>query len=325
LEPASYSEFAWLDAHRLLIGEWARGPGPQQVILYQWQADSGRTLFEPRVSTWCAGDGIVSYRTTLERKSGSASRATFLSGVPGKLTETKIDFDAVVHYARLNHTAAFQWYGPGDSYRQSPFDCRWVKSEKLSGPKRDRTWMPLRDGDGFLSFVQPDGRPAEYILYYPSEDSEPITTMITARYVQTHGVRYVPFRDAYFISPIAVGPKGKETLAPCISMWWFRPQSRQAEEICVPTDSLNANDVTYAPSAIGLIRTVSYHRASFGQKPGGLYLTSPDGRSEQIFEGRGAVMGVSPDGCSVAIMSSGADLRSSSFSVMELCTVKPAG
>jgi hypothetical protein len=190
-----------------------------------------------------------------------------------------------------------------DTKRQSSFDCRWVTSEILTHGKKDAEWIPLLPGHGFLLFNGPSGEAADKILYYPTETSAPIALPMPASAIPIQAVRYFAYKRAYFISPLPLRRDRLEKASNCVPVWWFFPEDTRTEEICAPNDAIGANFPTYWPSRVGMVRVATIRHTPHGEKPGGIYLTSSEGRTEKIFEGRVRVVSLSPDGCRVAAAS----------------------
>lgn len=322
-----YSYFAWLDTQRLVFGEWFRDPASrkQTTILRQWQDGSAIQEIASFPGQWCAGQGVVTYVVKSENLEGRARRITVAAGEPGRTTETAIEFDGFATFPQLMHTtmrggSMFS----ADPRRLSPFDCRWVRSEVLSdGNKKNAEWMPLMPRDGFLSFIKQQGSIlTERILYYSDEASAPIELQVSARNIEPHAVRYYAYKRAYFLSAIEQPRASADKSSNCDVAWWFYPRDARAEQVCVPVDEVTRNYPTYWPSRAGVLRVISARRTPHGEKLGGIYLTSEDGKSEKIYEGNVRAVSVSPDGCKVAIALYSRTLDPKApLSVLELCSM----
>src|SRR3546814_6178555 len=103
-----------------------------------------------------------------------------MSGALGSLTEESFEYTGELRYPKLMHSAGISYALTNMPLRQSPYDCRWVRSERLSGPGGGATWIPLLPGDGFLSFGQADGKPSDRLLYYRSETADRKSTRLNS-------------------------------------------------------------------------------------------------------------------------------------------------
>lgn len=321
-----YSYFAWLDAQRLAFGEWFRDPASrkQTTILRQWQDGGAIQEFASFPGHWCSGGGVVTYVVKSENLEGRARRITLATGEPGKTIEMAIEFDGFAMFPQLMHTATRGGsMSSADPKRLSPFDCRWVRSEVLSVSEKNAEWMPLLPRDGFLSFVkQQSSVLTERILYYADEISVPIELQVSARNIEPHAVRYYAYKRSYFLSAIEPPKASADKKLNCDVAWWFYPQDTRTEKVCVPVDEVTQNYPTYWPSHAGILRAISARRTPHGEKLGGIYLTSEDGKSEKIYEGNVRAVSVSPDGCKVAIALYSRTLDPKApLSVLELCSM----
>ena len=315
-----YEDYAWLDADRLVVA--VEGPNrslipqgrplPTKRLLW-WRPGQSPSAFVPDIVTflWCAGGGVVSYEG--ERRIGDdgkpvAERRFHVGPPEGPFREIEL---------RANITAA-KLLDPQGSWalpfpplpsspvknvdkRQSPFDCRWETSERLSKPQSGTNWLPLRPKDGVLEFVSRLNE--RYFNHYIDDTAEPWRLPIEWPWVQAPRVHYSEFKGAYFIPP----PPSREQLSPerkargCLPVHWFWPAERRVEAECVPIDAVNNNLVRYQPSRIGMIRLVYERRTPIGRLPGGVYLNAADGRVLKLVEGTVMDASVSPDGCKIAV------------------------
>ncbi len=209
-----FLKIAWLDADRLVLGETVGEIGKPVNVLHLLHRDGQRREIARFSGIWCVGGGVVSYILRPGVPPGHPRPTTLFAGSPGNLTETAVDLEILSRYP----------------VRQSPFDCRWVKSEPLSTAGKRSKWLPLRPGDGFLSFAGDDGKPLKYIRYHATEDATPVELPIGVRDVPPKAVRYFGFKDAYFLAPTAVPPKRGKPAPACIPVWWFDAKKAQAEE-----------------------------------------------------------------------------------------------
>jgi hypothetical protein len=313
----SLYQFVWLDNERLVFDEPVRGSKPYATILRQWKSDGAIDEIARAGGTWCAGSGVIAFVKGNEGKLGELRRVTYAVGEPGKTNDVTMEFDGYFKVADMVHSGASGWTLITVAARQSPYDCRWVTSDRLSGDKKGANWQPLLPGHGFVSLTGRDGQPAQKILYYPTETAEPVELLIPTKNISLHAIRYFPFKGAYFISPAELAPSA-ERKPNCTSVWWFVPQGVRTEEVCVPVDAVNSNSFVYWPSRAGILRAVTRRETAQGTKPGGIYLQARDGRSEKIFEAALSAISVSPDGCKVAVMEN-TSIIEKSLSVIELC------
>jgi hypothetical protein len=299
-----FSNFAWLDEQRFVFGESAdRKAQPLITILRQWQNTAPIAELARFSGPWCAGQGVIAYILKHGGENGKPRQVTFAIGEPGKIAEKVVEFESYTRYAQFMHDGSRSITFSNDAKRQSSFDCRWVTSEVLIRGKKDAEWIPLLPDHGFLLFNGPSGEAADKILYYPTENSAPIVLPMPAKDIPVHAVRYFAYKRAYFISPLPLTRDRLEKASNCVPVWWFFPENAHTEEVCAPNDKIGANFPTYWPSRVGMLRVVTIRHTPHGEKPGGIYLTSSQGRTEKIFEGRMRVVSLSPDGCNVAAAS----------------------
>lgn len=325
-----YRDFGWLDAKRLVFGEVKRDLKARSATttLRLWHDGGAVEEFASFPGRWCAGQGVVTYVVKSENLEGRARRITVATGEPGKIIETAIEFDGFAIFPQLMHTTTRGGSMVSvDPRRSSPFDCRWVRSEVLSDGKKNAEWIPLLPRDGFLSFVKQQGSVlTERILYYADETSAPIELQVSARNIEPHAVRYYAYKRSYFLSAIEPPQASADKKINCDAAWWFYPQETRTEQVCVPVDEITQNYPTYWPSRAGVLRAIRARRTPHGEKPGSIYLTSSEERTEKIFEGNVQGASVSPDGCKVAASISPMVLNlnnamSRTLVIIDLCSV----
>lgn len=310
IEAGATYNFVWLDSDQLVIGHTIREP-QTPTVLKLWRRPGGELQEIARIAgLWCAGDGKLSYRKRSEAGAvpgqppnsspGQPKRMTVLIGPPDKMEEYTIEFTGQLRYPQLMQQSGRSFSHSTEPYRQSPFDCRWVKSERLSGPEKGANWMPLRNGDGFVSTDQLDGKPSKNLLYFASETAKPVEMPIPTQGISVDTIRYAGFRKSYFVAAPVDRPKEKETPPSCRPVWWFQPGGK-VETQCVATDALDSQGYYYVSSRIGILRISGLRRTPHGEKPGGIYLTTASGSSEKIYEGRIWMINMSPDGCALAL------------------------
>ena len=306
--------YAWLDESRLAFGE-----SLSQLVVRVWRHGAPSEEVARFLGQWCAGAGVITY---FDRRVDSPPGAspTFYSGPPGAAEATTLSFRSMIRGAQITRGFSTNWPTTNDPKRQSPFDCRWVESERLSGADNNADWVPLLPGHGAILFEGKLGGISTKLLHFLNDQATP--TELPIKNVTSNTLRYIPFRKAYFLSPHVAPPREGEKLPACIPMWWFEPETMRTEETCAPTDRLNENFVTYAPTRLGLLRTALQRRTAHGNKPGGLYLTLPDGRNEKIFEASVMDSSVSADGCAVAVRAITVEVESV-LSVIDLCGDRP--
>lgn len=309
--PRLLNGYAWLDESRLAFGQ----SGGSQLVVRVWRNDGPLEEVARFLGQWCAGAGVITY---FDRRVDGPPGAspTFYSGPPGAAEATTLSFRSMIRGAQITRGFSTNWPTTNDPKRQSPFDCRWVESERLSGADNNADWVPLLRGHGAILFEGKLGGISTELLHFLNDEATP--TELPIKNVTSNTLRYIPFRKAYFLSPHVTPPREGEKLPACIPMWWFEPETMRTQETCAPTDRLNENFVTYAPTRVGLLRTALQRRTAHGMKPGGLYLTLPDGRNEKIFEASVMDSSVSGDGCAVAVRAV-TDQVESVLSVIDLC------
>jgi hypothetical protein len=287
------SEGAWLDEHRLVFTD--------RKTLKLWSKKDGAVEELAQLNGfWCAGNGVVSWQTGREQLDKQLYRLDYVIGVPGKMTDSAVTLRVPLHTARMVQTSATSWSLQANAIRQSRFDCRWVQSARLSGEKNEVQWLALLPGHGFLRFSGGGGRYGQ-LTYLASEDAQPVDLPVPGSALMSlEAFHYFAYRGAYLISPVW-GRRAAPPDEKCAKLWWLYPGGK-TEEVCLPMDSVyQSNAVLFAPSKIGWLRLTQERNTPHGPKPGGAYLTRPDGRVEKILESRALSAAVSPDGCAVAI------------------------
>lgn len=322
---ANVNGFAWLDAERLVIGGYQRtiNPPGQETVLKLWRSGEPLKELARFQGAWCAGNGVISYRQKTE-KLEQATRITFMTGQPEHLQPLVLDIQGNLRYPRMAYDTSRMTGSTTEPLRQSPFDCRWVRSETLSGKDKSSEWLPLQQNHGFLVFIDYNGVPLEKLMFVANPSAQAVALPVPAQSILMESVRYFPFKNAYFMSPLVSRSGNGAAIPACRAVWWLYPESGRVEEICVPTDSLDAHGYLYTPSKVGMLRSTTYRHTPHGELPGGIYLLTPDGQSEKIYEAPVQSISVSPDGCRVAISEYPTTLRAPDneppFSILELCS-----
>lgn len=314
LGPGAYGEYAWLDAQTLAIETREDNNGQRSQRVRLWRRDGSiEEAARPRGS-WCAGNGRIGYVAQLERAEGNNWRMTYRVGEPGNLSELALVLAAPIVNTPLLQSTSITGGSFGQGIRLSPFDCRWVDGEPLLGRGRLSEWLPLLPGDGVLRWG------VTGIIHVPADGMTAAPLRIAPGGLPADGVRYYAFRGGYFLSPLGLQPRRGTSAAACNTMWWLFPRDARVEETCVPRDSVDADSpvVMYAPSRIGMLRLTPIRRTSQGDRPGGLYLTDANGRTQKIVESSLNSMSLSPDGCAIAFRYW--NNASENLSVIELCS-----
>jgi hypothetical protein len=314
LSGKNYDSYVWLNKNELIFSSNERRDSINEKILHRWRKDAEiETIVRFAGAYWCAGNDVIAYESKREKTDGNQMRFSFTNGLPGKWTESSVTLRPMFAMAKLVHGFITSQSLMVNAARQSPFDCRWVESEKLSGAKNSIEWIPLLEGDGYIK-LPARGTDERNLAYFSAENASATVLPIEAGAIQPEGIRYFPFRGAYFISAIAVPPRNsKEPPPACIPTWWFSPKTARVQEKCERVDAVNDNAVIYAPSKVGTLRAVRERNTAHGYKPGGIYLTHENGSVEKIFEASINDLAVAPDGCSVAFR------HESQLSVVQLC------
>ncbi|HWA39528.1 MAG TPA: DUF2059 domain-containing protein [Burkholderiales bacterium] len=314
---ANVDGLAWLDENRLVLSVNAKGPdGKPARSLHVFHRDG--TLTEARNApglasrtAWCAGKGNLYRQSSFPRKQEDGRmKLEFVQGPPDRPESASLVVNGGFLYARQVNDGSQHWTRPWNGWRQSPFDCRWVESETLAGPGGLSTLVPLLPNHGFLRFGEGAPVPAEAPLqYFAAESAAPVPLPPRASEVTEGSIGYYAFKGAYFIPRTVT--RGQRAEPACA--WWLTPGSGKTEEVCLPRDALVGQFFTLAPSRAGILRNLRQRQTAHGSKPGGVYLSTPDGKVERILEASASTWAVSPDGCAVAIEEK-AQVR-----VLELC------
>ncbi|WP_428248034.1 hypothetical protein [Ferrovibrio sp.] len=320
LPPGSYGRFAWLNTTTLLV----EATEQRENVIKQLRLDQPQQPLEEvaRIQApWCAGGSMFTFRSGYERLSKSQVRLTFRTGTLNSPESISFETGDLLRYADMDHSGNTGHSLSTSPWRQSPFDCRWVKHEGLSGANNNANWIPLLPGHGFLSFTGADGQQSQRVLHFASETAAPVELPIPTTGLTSTSIKYSAFRNAYFIAPIAQRPKQGEAVPQCRPYWWLNNYGKQrVEEVCLPTDALdNQGYGMIAPSRDGILRAITSRPTAHGDLPGGVYRTGADGRSEKIYEGRVWGMSVSPSGCTAAIRLFPSSNPSSNFTLLALC------
>ncbi len=316
-----YAEYTWLDSNQLVVSvnEKRKSERPAKSLAI-WRRDGTLKDLVSFGGLWCAGNGTIAYEKKLEKLEDRQYRITYALGSPGRWRDQSVVLRTPFLAAKFVHGNSSGWTLAVNPRRQSPYDCRWVESKRLSGSDNSEQWVPLLPDHGFvMSPKQVDQKTYLNFLYYASDTASPVELPINTRDVPFEAIRYFPYKKAYFISPIAKPPRNGEPTARCTPVWWFWPKESRTEETCVAVDSVNESYVTFAPSKVGLLRASYDRKTPHGPKPGGVYLSLPNDKVEKIFEAKVRDWSVTPDGCAVAVRHAGQKILTSDISVIELC------
>lgn len=293
------SELVWLDNHRLRFhGNRAvelkaddahKVPGFSGSGYYIWDTEANRLVTEPGLEDamrLCVhGDHM-----TFLRKSPTDEKKWFVV-TRGKGQET------------VTPLVNAQWF--------NRFSCRYYE-QKPEWTISDHETLPLMDGHGFLDWTsgeEQQPRQNRPIMLYRSSNTEGVKLPIRMRQVWRNLVRYVPFRNTYFLHPIAyidpqtgqehgVGPwpKGKP-----VPIWWLAPDGKVTTEEIPYMPFMRGGGRGFFPTRDGIF-IYSTKTDDLG-KPGdaGGYLAQK-GSVTKIITGYLENIAVSPDGCQVAFI-----------------------
>lgn len=317
LPPGTYDKFVWLDSNLLVVAPLEKGADGKFIrTLRTWSRDGTTQDIASQTGalSWCAGNGNVYYQTASPQKQQDGRmKLSYALGVPRQPVESSLVAKGFFQHAQQGNDGSLNWSRPNNAWRQSPLDCRWVESDRLSGIDSLSTWIPLLPGHGFLRLRAGETLTADDRLqYFASETSDPVSLPIRAAAVSAPAIGYFPYKGAYFISQ-SFRQKSADEVRISACVWWLTPGNGKTEEICLPADPIKHQAVSFAPSRPGILRRIWQRNTAHGPKPGGIYLTTGDGRSEKILEAAVRDWAVSPDGCAVAARD-GAQVK-----VVELC------
>lgn len=292
--------YGWLDSERLVaeISEKdAGGKTVKRVVMFDRhgkQSDVAATN-----GMWCAGNGTVTYQTGTEVLPDKSQRIALASGMPEKWSPLTLD----LRYPFLDifgpQDFGGGWSLPSNAIRQSPFDCRWVTDEILSGPNNANQWFPLLKGDGSILFETDSGR---RLVRWIDAKGKSTVLPVDADRISLSSFRYLGWENSYFVAETwsRFSRKEKE-LSYCVPGAKIYPKDGRVEEVCAPFDMANtANAVMFHPTKIGWLRGTVYRNTPHGVKTGGIYLIRPNGKVEKLVDGQLENWSVSPDGCRTA-------------------------
>lgn len=308
--------YGWLNSEHIVVATNEKdndGKFVKRVAMFD--TNGRREEVATTSGIWCAGNGVVSYQTDIEKLDGNVQRITLAVGNPGKWSYSSID----LRYPFLN-AMGMQGFGqawslPANPVRQSPFDCRWEVSEKLSGPKNATQWIPLLSGDGAIQFDPPSG------IQWVTARGDSTKLPVDMRYVSLESFRYIGWKRAYFVAQTWSRSWHKEKSLPsCVPAALIYPDQGRIEEVCAPFDANNtSNAVMFFPLRAGWLRATPNRNTAHGSKPGGLYLVRPDGKTEKLIETAIDSWSVSPDGCRVAYRHRRSDGGQYELDILDLC------
>jgi hypothetical protein len=292
----------WLDDYRVLFD----GIDPNQLVprptdgrmvgkrgLFVWDTRSNRvTRYGDIDGRLCFADGYVRYAVR-----GVGELVTFKIGKFGAEEERELIFKVAEPRPEVNR-----------------FTCREFKTEDLR-PTRENHLIPLRDGHGFLDLgpaqkgkIVQERLEEEPIHLYPAGGKAPVALPMDKREASLPLMSYSKFNDSYLLySPIPktgrVGfivnwPRGKTQ-----PLYVMRPDG-QTTVIEVPYhQSRSGGSIDYWLVRPGVFMTSHY--ISRGVQGG--YLIRDDGRFVRVLRGYIVAVGISPDGCKVAVGSKPGD------------------
>ncbi|MDD2685763.1 MAG: hypothetical protein PHY62_06360 [Gallionella sp.] len=313
------ASYGWLDSERLvatIADKDVDGKPVKRVVVLE--RDGKQDDVAVTDGMWCAGNGTLSYQTEKEVLPDKSLRITLASGMPGKWSSRTLE----LRYPFLDifgpQNFGQSWSLPSNATRQSPFDCRWVTDETLSGPKNANQWFPLLKDDGSILFETEAGKQqARWI----DAKGMSIVLPVDVNRISLSSFRYLGWKKAYFVTQTWSRFSHKEkTLPSCIPGAYIYPKETRVEEVCVPFDTANtANAVMFHPTKIGWLRGTIYRNTPHGVKTGGIYLVRPNEKVEKLVDGQLENWSVSPDGCRVAFSLRPAEGKSS-LEVIDLCS-----
>jgi hypothetical protein len=321
LGESRWSGYAWVDDGRLAIRDQAAG------TLSIWNRKDGRLEVIAKLNNhWCAGNGQLSY-SLMNWPNPKSQTAQLMAGPPEQMREITFPITGLgpLRFAEPGREwGLISGTTTHDPIRQSPFDCRWVRSEPLSGSSKSANWIPLLPQHGFLALGQPEPQPTKSELLHYRPGVPPVALPISIAGTSLGAIRYYAFKDAYFLAPQTTRSlPASDTLPACRPAWWLHPRDSRLEEVCISTDELDRQAAySYAPSRPGMLRLVGQRNTPHGQMPGGIYLQKADGKKEKVLEIVARRMVVAPDGCALAVESypSNPAALAAPLTVVELCS-----
>ena len=292
--------YGWIDNHHLVTSITEKGPNGKPVQrLIMFGSDGMRQDVATTSGIWCAGIGIITYQTASESFSINEDRVTLAAGLPGRWSSLTVDlrrpFDAVFGAQSFRRSWGFK----GNATSQSPFDCRWVTDKTLFGVDHRNQWVPLMPGDGsVLLELQPGGLNVQWI----NSKGRAVKLPVDPNQVSLQSVRYVPWKQGYFIAPTWGRSENNEKVMPsCVGGAFIFPSNSRIEEVCLPFDKDTRSDVvTFTPSPAGWLRITGPRKTAHGPKAGGVYLVRSGVRAEKLVDTFLESWNLSPDGCQLA-------------------------
>ena len=191
------------------------------------------------------------------------------------------------------------------------FSCRYYQEAPEWAILNHET-LPLMEGHGFLDWsseqeVQP--RQNRRIVFCQHGHDEGIKLSIRMRQVFRSTVRYAPFKDAYFLYPIAYVDPQTEQESPVglwpegkpVPMWWLAPDGKVTTEEVPYMPFMRSGSRGFFPTREGVFMYT--HNTDGLGKPGdaGGYI-SQNGKVMKLTTGMVEQVSVSPDGCKVAFI-----------------------
>jgi len=312
----NYGAMGWVDQSTLAVRTARRGStgSPNSDSLQVWNRARGLTPVAQNVGhQLCAGQGHVAYvanvvRSKFEPGKLQRIKLTAMVGPPERLERFELDLSDMLTPAYTEQNGGTSWTkrAQGNPYKQSGIDCRWAAAPRIAPLYAQSHWQPLLPGHGFIGFKPANNADDVEAVFHADENAEGRPLGILWPGLQDRCVRYYAFRKAYFVSVCGLGDGAGARLLreTCLPGWWFDPEGARVEKTCGPIDSATKDMTAYEPTRAGLLRLAKFRRTYHGMKPGGLYLTDAQGRTERIYTHQGAGWledaRVAPDGCQVA-------------------------
>ncbi|MBE7637782.1 hypothetical protein GUA87_13075 [Sneathiella sp. P13V-1] len=328
------TEYAWLKDSQLIISQITQSQkNGRGFDLFTWRPEFGEKIQSviegiKDFNSWCAAGDNIMYTTNKTETSDGSRKITYQIGPLNETTEFSIKIKkGWLPIAEKVQSRSYIWTRYENSYRQSPFDCNFVKNEKLSTIKQSQ-WLPLKPKDGFLTFdyngkSMTSNKPTVY--YTPNKQQAPKPLPIKSGLILPKCVSYSGFEKAYFITPCTIRKNNIQEMQKtgCIPYWLARKKGEDLhiEENCIPTDSVSLNLPIIHHSRVGILRVIDFRKTSHGLKIGGVYHTSLDGEVSKIFDAWVKYSSMSPDGCLLAIEHYDTQYsRKSELSVIDFCS-----
>ena len=314
--------YFWIDNEKIiftgLTGEYddlslKGGAGKSMhTAVYVWSVpDNKVTQVTKSGAVHCASNGYVRYVTT-----DTNGSLVWYKGLLGEERPFAVKKEGRkdIEYLEPNLTT--------NSF--SLFDCR-DRVQDMS--KRDEKIIQLQPSHGYLDGGSRLGKEAQNsrrYQYFPIGSEKGIEMPFKTR-ESGGGIRYYPFKGAYFIGSSFFDEKSGQGIWPWPSnlsrpLWWLYPDGRVEEIRLRPGLPV---DTYILPSKPGILIVSHRFEVKNGPSEDGAYLVR-DGEVQKLIAGSIAARGgdISPDGCNFAIVHSyfwDYDKRINTIKVINLC------